>query len=57
MEWRRLWSDEAAVVSVDTALLFIMVSLVALATWQHLAHSTFNTVTTTGQRITETGGG
>ena len=56
MEWQRLWTDETAVVSVDTALLFIMVSLVALATWQHLAHSAFNMATSASDHITETSG-
>ena len=56
MEWQRLWTDETAVVSVDTALLFIMVSLVALATWQHLAHSSFNMASHAGETIEATGG-
>lgn len=44
MKLRQFWSDEAGVMSVETALITVLVSLAAIGTWQNLAGTIDNTV-------------
>ncbi len=51
MRLRGLWSDEAGVMSVETALIVVLVSLAAIGTWQSLAGTIDNTVADSVTRL------
>lgn len=44
---KTLWNDEAGVMSLETALLVVVVALAGVATWRHLAGSIDNRVANT----------
>jgi len=48
---KALWTDDQGVMSLETALLVVLVALAGVATWKHLAGSIENRVANTSNHL------